>query len=225
MLEFEFRQLVEQTLLVFAALFPILNPVGSAPFFMALTQGATAEERQRLARTVGWNAFLLLLGSFLFGTYVIEFFGVSVPVVKLAGGILLCGMAWTMLRDPGTDGPDSGPPLSAAILKARAFYPLTMPLTVGPGSISVAITLGVQHPHSLRSLAVHLSASLLGILLLGMAVWLTYRYASRLVRLLGPTGTSVMLRLSAFILMCIGVQIAWNGLSALLGTVPTIRPN
>ena len=100
-----------------------------------------------------------------------------------------------------------------------------MPLTVGPGSISVAITLGVQHPHSLRSLAVHLSASLLGILLLGMTVWLTYRYASRLVRLLGPTGTSVMLRLSAFILMCIGVQIAWNGLSALLGTVPTIRPN
>jgi multiple antibiotic resistance protein len=225
MFEFEVRQLVEQTLLVFAALFPILNPVGTAPFFLALTPGATSEERQRLARSVGWNALLLLLGSFLFGTYVIEFFGVSVPVVKLAGGILLCGMAWTTLRDPGAEGPDGGAPLSSAVLEARAFYPLTMPLTVGPGSISVAITLGVQHPYSLRSVAVHFAASLLGIMLLGVTVWLTYRYASRLIRLLGPTGTSVMLRLSAFILMCIGVQIAWNGLSALLGTVPTIRPN
>ena len=224
MLEFEVRQLVEQTLLVFAALFPILNPVGTAPFFLALTAGATSEERQRLARSVGWNALLLLLGSFLFGTYVIEFFGVSVHVVKLAGGILLCGMAWTMLRDPGTEGPDSTPRPTAAALESRAFYPLTMPLTVGPGSISVAITLGVQHPHSLRSLAVHLSGSLIGIFLLGLSVWLIYRYASALTRLLGPTGTSVMLRLSAFILMCIGVQIAWNGLSALLGTVPTIRP-
>jgi multiple antibiotic resistance protein len=224
MLEFEVRQLIEQTLLVFAALFPILNPVGTAPFFLALTAGATSEERQRLARSVGWNALLLLLGSFLFGTYVIEFFGVSVPVVKLAGGILLCGMAWTMLHDPGTEGPDSTPRPTAAALESRAFYPLTMPLTVGPGSISVAITLGVQHPHSLRSFAVHLSGSLIGLFLLGLSVWLTYRYASALIRLLGPTGTSVMLRLSAFILMCIGVQIAWNGLSALLGTVPTIRP-
>jgi multiple antibiotic resistance protein len=216
MLEFEIRQLVVQTLLVFAALFPILNPVGSAPFFLALTHGATAEERQGLARTVGWNAFLLLLGSFLFGAYVIEFFGVSVPVVKLAGGILLCGMAWTTLRDPGAEGPDGGAPPSSAVLEARAFYPLTMPLTVGPGSISVAITLGVQHPYSLRSVAVHFAASLLGIMLLGITVWLTYRYASRLIRLLGPTGTSVMLRLSAFILMCIGVQILTNGAASLL---------
>ncbi len=93
-----------------------------------------------------------------------------------------------------------------------------MPLTVGPGSISVAITIDANHPHSVRSLLINGPAILIGVTLVAATVFVTYRYADRLSRMIGETGMNVLLRLSAFILLCIGVQIAWNGASTLLRT-------
>ncbi|HXX47526.1 MAG TPA: MarC family protein, partial [Myxococcota bacterium] len=101
-------------------------------------------------------------------------------------------------------------------LSQRAFYPLTMPLTVGPGSISVAITLGANPEHGARALAVTAAAHLVGVLFIAVSVYLCYRYAEPMVRRLGPVGTGVIIRLSAFILLCIGVQICWNGVHSLL---------
>jgi len=97
---------------------------------------------------------------------------------------------------------------------------LTMPLTVGPGSISVPITIRANHPHSVRSLLTNGPAILVGVTLVAATVFVAYRYADRLGRIIGETGMSVLLRLSAFILLCIGVQIVWNGASALLRTLP-----
>ena len=108
-------------------------------------------------------------------------------------------------------------------LAARSFYPMTMPLTVGPGTISVAITLGAQTPRNASGYAIHIAASTLGALALAAAIYLLYRYAERLTRFLGAAGTQVLLRLSAFTLLCIGVQIVWNGVFALVGTIPTFR--
>jgi len=106
----------------------------------------------------------------------------------------------------------------------HAFYPLTMPLTVGPGSISVAITLGANaahhHQHGINVLAI--LAALIGSVLLALSIFLCYGFAHRLARILGPTATAVIMRLSAFLLVCIGVQIIWNGISALLLSLPTI---
>jgi multiple antibiotic resistance protein len=214
----DLRQIVEGMLLVFAALFPIVNPLGGAPIFLAMTNDYTNAERRSLATRVTINAFFLLLASVATGTYVLEFFGLSVPVVQVAGGLVVSTLGWRLLQDPGAiDAPAA---TTAARARNPAFYPLTMPLTVGPGSISVAITIGANHPDSVRSLLINVPATLLGVTLVAATVFVAYRYADRVSRAIGETGMSVLLRLSAFILLCIGVQIVWNGASALLRSLP-----
>ena len=113
----------------------------------------------------------------------------------------------------------SSPP-SAAQIASRAFYPLTLPITVGPGTISVAITIGANHPRNVHSLLINGTADAIGAALIALTVFACYRYADLVLRRLGETGTSVLVRLSAFILFCIGVQILWNGASALLADLP-----
>jgi len=214
----ELRQIVEGVLLVFAALFPIVNPLGGAPLFLVMTADYTAAERASLARRVSVNAFFLLIASIATGTYVLEFFGLSVPVVQVGGGLVVSALGWRLLQDPSTvDAPEAA---AAPRNRNPAFYPLTMPLTVGPGSISVAITIGANHPDSVRSLLINAPATLIGVALVVAAVFVAYRYADRVSRAIGETGMSVLLRLSAFILLCIGVQIVWNGASALLRSLP-----
>jgi multiple antibiotic resistance protein len=215
----DLRQIVEGVLLVFAALFPIVNPLGGAPIFLAMTSDYSPEERASLAWRVTVNAFILLVASVATGTYVLEFFGISVPVVQVGGGLVVSTLGWQLLQDPSAiDKPSTA---SASRRRNLAFYPLTMPLTVGPGSISVAITIGANHPDSLRSLLVNIPAILIGVTLVSATVFVAYRYADRLSRVIGETGMSVLLRLSAFILLCIGVQIVWNGASALIRTLQT----
>jgi multiple antibiotic resistance protein len=215
---------VEQALLVFATLFPIVNPIGGAPVFLAMTEGFSDAERAQLARRIAVNALLLVLSSIFVGTHVIEFFGLSVPVIRVGGGMLVCSVAWDLLRSAEAGIPQT--PLrrpTPAELAARAFYPMTLPLTVGPGSISVAITLGAQVPRGVSAWAVTIVASAVGTLLLAVSIYVVFRHAARLTRAIGPTGTQVLLRLSAFILLCIGVQIVWSGVLALIGTAPVFR--
>jgi len=214
----DLRQVVESALLVFAALFPIINPVGAAPMFLVMTAGSAPRERTSLAQHVAINGAIVLAASLFIGTYVLDFFGLSTAVVRVAGGLLLCAFAWDLLRRDDAAPPSLAAP-SPLPSSARAFYPLTLPLTVGPGSIAVAITLGANHPPTVRSLLVHATGYLLGIALLAATIYLSFAYAERMLRRLGEAGTNVVLRLSAFILLCIGVQIAWNGASVLLASV------
>jgi len=213
----DLRQIVEGALLVFAALFPIVNPLGGAPIFLAMTSDYTERERASLAWRVTVNAFILLVASVATGTYVLEFFGLSVPVVQVGGGFVVSTLGWRLLQDPSAM--DRPSPATAPPSRSLAFYPLTMPLTVGPGSISVAITIGANHSHSVRSLLINGPAILIGVTLVSAAVFVAYRYADRVSRMIGETGMNVLLRLTAFILLCIGVQIIWNGASALLRTL------
>jgi len=206
-------------LLAVGTLFPIIDPLGGAPIYLAMTADLKPEHRGPMAKAVALNSFFLLLASVLVGAYVLDFFGVSIPAVQVAGGMVVCGMAWSLLNRPDSPAtlPRAAEPATVAdYLRRRAFYPLTMPLTVGPGSMSVALTLGANPTQSLRATVITAIAHALGILLVCVAVYLCYRYADRLVNRLGPTGTSVVIRLSAFILLCIGVQITWNGVRALL---------
>ena len=224
MFDYGTRQLIEQTLLVFAALFPIVNPVGASPVFLALTRDLDDAQRTLLARRIAVNAFLLLLISIFVGNYVIEFFGLSVPIIQVGGGLLVCALAWRLLHAEESEAPARVSPHSSEEMAARAFYPMTLPLTVGPGSISVAITLGAQAPRNATAWAITIAASALGAFVLSITIYVLYRYAERFERALGVTGTLVLLRLSAFILLCIGVQIVWSGVSALIATVPSFRP-
>ncbi len=208
-------------MLAVGALLPIVDPLGGAPIYLAMTAGITSEERSRLAKKVAINSFLLLVASTLIGAYVLDFFGLSVPAVQVAGGVVVCSIGWSLLNSPnsppalGRKEPQETPHDD---MSQSAFYPMTMPLTVGPGSISVALTLGANPPPGFRPLLVTALAHAVGILLVALGVFLCYRYADRLLAKLGPTGTSVVVRLSAFIVLCIGVQIAWNGLHALIAT-------
>jgi len=212
------RQFTQGVLLVVAALLPIVNPLASAAIYLQLTAGIDPSERDRLARLVVFDAFLLLLGAALFGAYVLEFFGISIPAVQLAGGIVVCTIAWPFLVGPDkSEGPKEVRVAKAfAEWRPRAFYPLAMPITVGPGSLSVALTLGANRSSDVRTAAITVLALTLGILIVAIAVYLCYRYGDRMQRKLGPTGVSVLTRLLAFILLCIGVQIAWNGVHGLI---------
>ena len=206
-------------LLVYAALFPIVNPVGSAPLFLGMTRFSSEATRNRLARRVAVNSFFLLLGSLLVGSHVLEFFGISLPVVRIAGGLVVSAFGWKLLN---SDARPDGEPVPSATTEPESFYPLTLPLTVGPGSISVAITLGSQRPifSGFQDIALLGGAALAGILAIALSVYLCYRFAESMVARLGAEGTSVVVRLSAFILLCIGIQILWGGLSTLIGPVP-----
>src|SRR6476646_881025 len=157
----DLRQFLETMLLALAALLPIVNPLGAAPVYLAKTVDLSPSEHADLARRVALNCFLLLLASLLIGAYVLEFFDLSVPIVQVAGGLVVCSLAWTLLHQP--DEPiewvhEAAKPLSRPDLRTRAFYPLTMPLTVGPGSISVALTIGANQAQGVRSLIVKSAA-------------------------------------------------------------------
>lgn len=146
---------VNAALLVFAGLFPVVNPLGNAPVFLSLTRRCTGEERHALARRVAVNGFLLLLGSLLVGSHVLAFFGLTLPVVRIAGGLVVAATGWRLLSG-GEDQQDQRASQSAAQDRAAppdSFYPLTMPLTVGPGSIAVAITFGSGGPRLRRASA------------------------------------------------------------------------
>jgi multiple antibiotic resistance protein len=208
-------------MLAVGALLPIVDPLGGAPIYLAMTTGLTSTERSRMAKAVAVNSFLLLIASALVGAYVLDFFGISIPAVQVAGGIVVCLVGWSLLNSPNTQPAvdRNAPHPTPEDLSQRAFYPMTMPLTVGPGSISVALTLGANQPAGFRGLLLTAVAHALGILLVAIGVYLCYRYAEVILRKLGPTGTGVVVRLTAFILLCIGVQIAWNGVHALITSV------
>jgi multiple antibiotic resistance protein len=213
--------LVKYTLLIIGALFPIVNPIGSAPLFLTLTRGISRQGRAVLARMIALNGLALILGSIFVGTHILAFFGISLPVVQVSGGIVLIAAGWTLLRredDGGGPEPDNKP-CSEADYEKQAFYPLTLPLTVGPGTISVAITLGANRPEGAQWSWPVIGGMLIGSVVIAISIYLSYRSAERLGEVLGDAAMNVFIRLSSFILVCIGVQIVWNGVKALLREV------
>jgi multiple antibiotic resistance protein len=216
------RAFVETMLLAVAALLPIVNPVAGASAFLAKTADLTEAQRQATAFRVARHGFMLLLASALVGAYVLDFFGLSIPIVQVAGGLVVSVLGWTLLsQEEAVDrqAREAASTHTPEDIEARAFYPLTMPVTVGPGSISVAITLGANPPSGARALAITLLAHAVGLAIVALVIWIVYAKADTVLRKLGRTGAVIVTRLSAFILLCVGVQIVWNGVSALLRTL------
>ena len=207
-------------LFVFAALLPILNPAATAPIFLGLTEGASERTRAMLARKIARNMFALMVGSMLVGSHVLAFFGISLPIVRVGGGLILAATAWRLLTatqstaDSRTELADAFTPEMA---RRQAFYPLTFPISCGPGSIAAAITVGVSLSNDRVGLALaNIGGGVLALLVIGLLLYLAFRYAEHLLRPLGEAGAIIFLRLSAFILLCLGVQIVWDGVSELL---------
>jgi len=217
-----FFETAKSILLMVSALFPIVNPIGGSPVFLLLTQDYSRESRKLLARRVAMNSFILLIVSMAVGTHILSFFGISLPVVQVGGGLIVVSTGWAMLtRSDQVDRGQVHQTVTTQDVLKNAFYPLTLPLTVGPGSISIAITLGANEPRHLGANVLALISAAIGAALIALTIYLCYGYADRLAAAIGQSGMNVILRLSSFLLVCIGVQIFWNGLSALLKTLNT----
>ena len=209
-------------LLVMAAIFPVVNPPGTALVFLAVTQRAAPALRRELAWRVAKNSFAVLVGSLYGGALILQFYGISIPVLRVAGGFVVAVAGWRLLhegshKDVGNSNDSDVEPN----LVDRSFYPLTLPLTTGPGTIAVVISIGLSHPvfTNTADQIIFFVASLLAIGVIAGSVYFSFAYADRVQKVLGQGGTDIAVRLSAFILFCLGVQILWSGGSELLRSV------
>src|SRR5262245_43344937 len=211
-------------LVVFMGLMPIVNPPGSALLFLTLTHKGTRDDRADLARRIAIYAFLIMLASLYVGAFVLRLFGISVPVLRVAGGLVLAMAGWRALDAPPPTEVRSPSGAGHSDLANMAFYPLTMPLTTGPGTVAVAIALGTSGSHAADMPLPIVLSGMLGALLAALAitalVYVCYRFADRLEMALGQHGSDALGRLFAFILICIGIQILWTGLAELWTSLP-----
>jgi len=204
-------------LLAFPGLVSIVNPLGGAFIFLSATRRLTPELREPLARWVAIQSFALLIASLYVGGLVLSFFGISMPVLRVAGGIVIAIAAWKMLNAGDEEKPsvDIGR-LEPGTASSLVFYPLTMPITVGPGSMAVAIALGTSRESGIDHLPAFVLGSLVTTLTLCALIYASYRWSDRIARVAGPTGTSIVMRVTAFLLFCIGIQVLWSGVAELV---------
>jgi multiple antibiotic resistance protein len=206
----------------FSALLPVINPIGSAVLFLGLVPFADHATMKVLARKIAINTIWFLLIVQITGAYILRFFGISLPVVQVAGGLVLATMGWALLNKQNPEG-NTATPITASpeSLRDKIFYPLTFPITAGPGCIVVALTLSAHasKPSLLDSALAHLGL-LFGTVLIGIVIYFSYAYADRMTAKLSPAITQGVLRVISFILLCIGGEIMWNGIQNLLKTVP-----
>jgi multiple antibiotic resistance protein len=202
------------------ALFAPVNPVGTAlvvnPFFEQLTE----KERHRAASKVTTYCLILCLTVLLVGSWFFKLFGISLPVVQLAGGIVICHMGWLLLSndnkasDSGASQGTTPPPTD---LEDRLFYPIAFPMTTGPGTIAVLLTLSANgHATRGSTYLANLGALVVAVLVICLAVYVCLAYAPAFLKRIGPKGGMVLNRISAFLVFCVGLQIATDGIQNLI---------
>lgn len=212
--------LLKYFVLGFSALLPVINPLGSALIFLGIVGHAPADKFRDLARRIAVATTLFLGVIELIGATLLNFFGISLPVVQLAGGLVLAAMGWGLLQEKnGNDERATAQQAQASggALEEKIFYPLTFPITAGPGCIVVILTLGAHASRNavLNSVLAHVGI-LVAIVAVCLTVYLSYTYAPKLATKIAPQTVQGILRVIAFVLLCIGVQIAWKGLEALV---------
>lgn len=208
----------------FSALLPLVNPLGSALVFLGVVGLHPAGVYKALARKIALNMLLYFVVIELIGSYLLAFFGISMQIVQLAGGIVVAGIGWGLLNQPDGDPEKQHAGVEAAVTDddperwmRKTFYPLMFPITAGPGSLVVMVTLSA-HASEMRLTESLLARAglLVAVVLLSGLVYLCYAYAPQITAKISPSTAHGILRVIAFILLCIGVQIAWNGLEPLL---------
>lgn len=208
--------------LAFGALLPLLNPLGSALILMNVVGDEPPEVYRRMARRIAFNMVIFIAVVELLGAAILKFFGITLPVLQVAGGLTLAVMGWTMLNAHDATAADTpSAPRGVDSVMAQVFYPFTFPLTVGPGVIVVVLTLSADASGKewKATLLAHL-AIFVAVILLAVVVFLSYAYAPRLQRMIPTHVASGVQRLVSFILLCIGAQIAWGGVATLLSSLP-----
>ncbi|HEX6274708.1 MAG TPA: MarC family protein [Polyangiaceae bacterium] len=201
--------------LVPVTLLPIINPLSTAPVFVG-TAGGDRVVSKRLARQVALNSWVVMVSAMLIGTYVLDFFGISLPIVRIGGGLLVASTGWRMIHADENDkvkaaASERTGSLSNAEIMQRSFFPITFPLTTGPGTIAASITLGAKLPEKPALYVVGSAVAAVGAAVTAVVLYFVFRHAAALLGKLGEVGTLVMTRLLAFILLCVGVEFIWTG--------------
>ena len=207
-------------LIGFLSLFPAVNPVGSAFIIDPLLNGLNLQERKKAAKKVAFYCLAICTVSALVGSWILKLFGISIPIVQLAGGIMICRMGWQLLTsDDDIKGKKetAQPDRSVGDIDNFLFYPVAFPMTTGAGTISVLLTLSAhENEKGLMDHILNLGALFIAIVLMCGLIYICYANTPRLIHRLGPRGEQIVNRLSAFLVFCIGMQIASVGIRALL---------
>lgn len=206
-------EILQNFLLAGSALFSIVNPIGGALIFAQITSDRSHADRMTLARRIGVYALFVMLGALWLGAYLLAFFGITIAALKIAGGLVVATSGWRLLMTPERqeDRKQAQADEARSVADDVAFFPLTMPLTTGPGTIAVAIALGANRPPEGAALASFAAGISLAAAAIAISIWLAYSWSDWITGLLGPGGVRVIGRLAAFILLCVGVQITLNG--------------
>lgn len=208
-------------LLAFPSLFSIINPIGGALIFYGVTKDFSLTDKEKVAALVGVYSLLIMFGALWAGAYVLRFFGVSIDALRIAGGTVVALSGWRLLTSAETHPDRKGHERAeeeggAGDPMQLAFFPLTLPFTTGPGTIAVAITIGAERPSTgIGFVAFFLGASVAAVANSAI-IWIFYRSADRLTNFIGATAQAVIVRLTAFLLMCIGVQILVTAIGDLI---------
>jgi multiple antibiotic resistance protein len=204
----------------FLSLFPAVNPVGSAFIVDPLLGGLDRGERRRASKRVAFYCLSICTVSALIGSWILKLFGISIPIVQLAGGIMICRMGWQLLTsDDAVKGKKetAQPNRQADTIDDFLFYPISFPMTTGAGTISVILTLSAhENENTVMDHVYNLGALFIAIVLMCVLIYICYNNAPRLIHKLGPRGEQIVNRLSAFLVFCIGMQIAWSGIKSLM---------
>ncbi len=217
--------LIGSFLLAFPALFSIVNPLGSALIFAQVLANRTVAEKHALAKKVSFYSLIVLLVSLWGGSYVLNFFGISLGALRVGGGLVVAIRAWQLLESPeNTEARKEQQAQPARLSDDAAFYPLTMPLTTGPGTISIAIALGAERPILGDGVLLFMAGLSLAAFVITLTIWVSYHYADAVIALLGDAGARVLTRLVAFLLLCIGMQIIVNGVEDLAAAFLAAHP-
>jgi multiple antibiotic resistance protein len=211
-------------LLGFPALFSIVNPISGAFIFRGVTASRPVETHARLARLVALNSLAVMMVALWAGSYVLAFFGITLAALRVAGGLVVAMSGWRLLNAPEShEDRKQEQAASAEGIEDIALFPLTIPFTTGPGTIAVAVALGAGHPPLFAGLGWFFLGMSAAAVAMTAVIWVTYSYADRLSRMTGPTGTRTITRISAFLLLCIGVQILITGVEDVLGPLLAVR--
>ena len=206
----------------FIALFPVVNPIGTAfmvnPYFDKLSR----QERIKAIKNIALYAFIICAVTLFTGRWILELFGLSVPIIQLAGGIMICKIGWEFLS---SDEPDTSSEtiinkpdlIQSNKIENQLFYPITFPITTGAGTLAVLFTLGAQSKaENFQQYLINSGALLISIILICILIFVFYVNAKRFINYIGSHNEKIINRLMAFLIFCVGLQIAIEGITKLI---------
>jgi multiple antibiotic resistance protein len=200
------RTLPDSAIATFLALFPIVDPLGGIPIFFTMTSSWTPRERLYTAIKTGIWVLVILVTFLFFGRFVLHFFGISLPVLKIAGGLIVANTAWGMVTSTARITPAES--REAESKDDISLTPLAMPLMSGPGAIGVVMALAAHVDNAAAYLGM-----VIGVAAIALSVTLFFSLGGPLVRRLGPSAVGAINKIFGFLILAIAVQLVWNGMA------------